>query len=163
MDIGTTIMQATSWAALILADPTFLTPQRQREVYDRDVTEQHRRILGLKQDEVVADICRRHPHRSAEMAALMAQARLQTPLSAFEVLTRPNPEYRQLILGIQVPILLVIGDTPVVSLEAAHELQGLNPRLRVEQIRNAGHGLPYDQPERLAAVVRSFLVGPAQT
>ena len=23
--------------------------------------------------------------------------------------------------------------------------------------RNAGHGLPYDQPERLAAVVRAFL------
>ncbi len=143
--------------AVILIDPTFLTPQRQREVHDSDVTEQHRRILGLHKDEMVADILRRHPHRSPEIAALMAEARVRTRLSAFEVLTPPNPDYRQLVQGIRVPILLVIGDAPVVSLETAHELQGLNPRLRVEQIRNAGHGLPYDQPERLAAVVRSFL------
>jgi len=37
------------------------------------------------------------------------------------------------------------------------ELQSLNPRVRVKQIQNAGHGVPYDQPERFAAVVRSFL------
>jgi N-formylmaleamate deformylase len=143
--------------AVILVDPTFLTPERQREVHDSDVTEQHRRMLGLTKDELVADIRRRHPHRSPEIAALMAEARLQTRLSAFEVLTPPNPDYRQLVRDIRVPMLLVIGDTPVVSLEAAHELQGLNPLLRVEQIPNAGHGLPYDQPERLAACVGSFL------
>jgi len=51
----------------------------------------------------------------------------------------------------------VIGDNGVVSLETARELQALNPRLRVEQIPDAGHALPYDQPERLEAVVRPFL------
>ena len=55
------------------------------------------------------------------------------------------------------PILLVIGDNGVVSLEAAQELRKLNPRLRIEQIQNAGHGVPYDQPESFVAVVRSFL------
>jgi len=30
-------------------------------------------------------------------------------------------------------------------------------RLRVEQIRRDGHGLPYDPPERFGAVVRSLL------
>ena len=33
---------------LILADPTFLTPQRQREVHESDVADQHRRILNMK-------------------------------------------------------------------------------------------------------------------
>jgi pimeloyl-ACP methyl ester carboxylesterase len=56
-----------------------------------------------------------------------------------------------------VPILLVIGDNGVVSLETAQHLQKLNPRLRVEQIQNAGHGVPYDQPESFEAVVKSFL------
>jgi pimeloyl-ACP methyl ester carboxylesterase len=56
-----------------------------------------------------------------------------------------------------VPILLVIGDNGVVSLETAQELQNLNPRLRIEQIQNVGHGIPYDQPESFEAVVRSFL------
>jgi N-formylmaleamate deformylase len=62
---------------------------------------------------------------------------------------------------INVPILLVIADDGVVSLETAEELRNLNPRLRVEQIQDAGHGLHYDQPERFAAVVRSFLLSAA--
>ena len=98
-----------------------------------------------------------HPHRSSETVDLLAEARLQTRLSAFDVLTPPNPEYHQLVSTICVPILLVIGDVPVVSIETARELQSLNPRVRVKQIQNAGHGVPYDQPERFAAVVRSFL------
>ena len=54
--------------------------------------------------------------------------------------------------------LLVIGDrSPVVTLDLALELLDLNPRLRIEQIQDAGHGLPFDQPERLAAVARSFV------
>jgi pimeloyl-ACP methyl ester carboxylesterase len=79
-------------------------------------------------------------------------------MSAFDVLTPPNPDYRQLVSTIDVPILLAIGDTnPVVSLETARELQNLNPRVGVEQIQGAGHGVPFDQPERLAAAVRSFI------
>jgi pimeloyl-ACP methyl ester carboxylesterase len=73
------------------------------------------------------------------------------------VLTPPNPDYHQLVSTTYVPILLVIADNGVVSREAAQELQNLNPRLRVEQIQNAGHGIPYDQPDRFESMVRSFL------
>jgi pimeloyl-ACP methyl ester carboxylesterase len=144
---------------VVLVDPTFLSPQRQREVFDSDVAEQHRRLLSRNQDDVAADIRARHPHRAAEMAELLAAARLHTRVSAFEVLTPPNPDYRQLVSAICVPVLLVIGEVragAVVSLEAARELQSRNARLHVEQIQGAGHGLPYDLPERLEAVVRSF-------
>ena len=78
-------------------------------------------------------------------------------MSAFDVLTPPNPEYHQLVSTICVPILLVIGDVPVVSLETARELQSLNPRVRVEQIQDAAHGVPYDEPLRFEAVVWPFL------
>jgi len=142
---------------VILADPTFLSPQRQREVRDGDAAEQHRRLLSLSKDDVLAEARGRHPHRSTEMLELLAEARLQTRMSAFDVLTPPNPEYHELVSALCVPILLVIGDVPVVSLETARDLQSLNPRVRVQQIQGAGHGLPYDQPERFAAVVRSFL------
>ena len=143
---------------LVLVDPTFLSPAYQREVYESDVAEQHRRMLALTKSDLVAQGRARHPRRSSELLELMAEARLHTSLNAFEVLTPPNPDYRQLVSAIEVPTLLVIGDKGnVVSLETAAELRRLNPRLRVEQIRDAGHGLPYDQPERLAATVRSFL------
>jgi pimeloyl-ACP methyl ester carboxylesterase len=64
------------------------------------------------------------------------------------------------VRAIDVPTLLVIGDTsPVVTVEMATELSGLSPRVRVEQVKDAGHGLPFEQPERLAELVLSFLRG----
>jgi pimeloyl-ACP methyl ester carboxylesterase len=142
---------------LILADPAFLSPKVQREVRDSDVSDQHRRILTTSLDEVLADLLRRHPNRSSEIIGLIARARLQTSMAAFDVLTPPNPDYKQLVNEIDVPSLLVFGDKGVVSSEVAEELQHLNPRFQVEQIHEAGHGLHYDQPERFAAVVGSFM------
>lgn len=142
---------------VILADPTFLSPQRQREVRDSDVAEQHRRLLGRSREDLLIELRLRHPRRSSEIVELLADARLQTRMSALDVLSPPNPEFHQLVSTIRVPILVVLGDSPVVSLETAEELQRLNSRVRIEQIQGAGHGLPYDQPERFATVVRSFI------
>jgi N-formylmaleamate deformylase len=108
-------------------------------------------------EEVVAKAGARHPDRSSEMLELLARARLQTSMSAFDVLTPPSPDYRQLVINIDVPSLLVFGDKGVVSSFVAEELQHLNPGLQVEQISEAGHALHLDQPERFAAAVKSFL------
>ncbi|QDE72159.1 alpha/beta fold hydrolase [Myxococcus xanthus] len=143
---------------LILVDPTFLSPERQREVHDSDVADQHRRALGLNKSDLVAHARARNPHRSPEIIDLLAEARLKTRMGAFDVLTPPNPEYRDVVSAIDVPTLLVIGDrSPVVTLEMAMELRSLNPRVRIEQVQDAAHGLPFEQPERLGAVVASFL------
>lgn len=142
---------------VILADPSFLSPERQREVYESDVVEQHRRLLTLDQEEVLAQARVRHTHRTPEIVELVAEARMKTRINTFDVLTPPNPDYHDLVSTIHTPILLVIADNGVVSLETTRELQHLNPRLCIEQIQNAGHGLQYDQPERFAVLVRSFL------
>jgi pimeloyl-ACP methyl ester carboxylesterase len=141
----------------VLVDPTFLSPERQREVHASDVGEQHRRMVGLGPAAIAADIAARHPRRSPELVELLAEARAKTQLVAFDVLAPPNPDYRDVVRALAVPALLVIGDTPVVTLEMAAELQALNPRLRLDQIRDAGHGLPFDQPARLADVVLGFV------
>ena len=154
------VVASQSGAAIrgvILADPTFLSPQRQREVYESDAVEQHRRLLSLSSEDVLDQARVRHPHRSLELVELVAEARMKTRIATFDVLTPPNPEYHRLVSAIDVPILLVIADNGVVSLETARELQNLNPRLRVEQIQDAGHGLQYDQPEHFEEVVRPFL------
>ncbi len=122
-----------------------------------DVVDQQRRLLGSDEEEVLAQARVRHAHRRSEFVELIVAARLKTRMGAFDVLRPPNPEFRQVVAAICVPVLLVIGDHGVVSIETARELQGLNARLRVEQIQDAGHGVPYDQPERFEAVVRSFL------
>ncbi len=147
----------TAISGVVLADPTFLGPQRQREIRASDVIEQHRRLLSLSNAEVLAQARARHPDRSSELVELITDARLRTQINAFDVLTPPNPEYHQLLSRICVPILLVIGDTGVVSPETARQLQNINPRLQLEQIPHAGHGLPYDRLDHFAAAVRSFL------
>ena len=95
---------------LVLADPTFLTPQRQREVHESDVADQHRRILNRPREDLLAEMRVRHSRRSREVIELFAQARFQTSIRAFEVLTPPNPDYMQLINTLDVPSLLVVGD-----------------------------------------------------
>ena len=141
-----------------MADPTFLTPQRQREVYKSDVTAQHRRILNLPREDFLAELRVRHHHRSPELVELFAEARFQTSIHAIKILTPPNPDYAQLIKNLDVSSLLVIGDVgAVVSPIVASELAKLNQRLEVVQIAEAGHGVPYDQPERFSAIVKAFL------
>jgi pimeloyl-ACP methyl ester carboxylesterase len=78
-------------------------------------------------------------------------------MAAFDVLTPPNPDYKMLVSAIDVPSLIVFGDKGVVSSADAEELQRLNSRLQAVQIREAGHSVHLDQPERFAAVVRSFI------
>jgi pimeloyl-ACP methyl ester carboxylesterase len=85
------------------------------------------------------------------------EARLSTSPAAFDVLRPPNPPYRELVDALGVPTLLVIGDRPVVTRDMAGELCELNPLLRVRQVDDAGHGLPFDQPERLAQTVLTFV------
>lgn len=143
---------------LILADPTFLTPQRQREVYESDVADQHRQVLNQPWGDYLAEVRSRRSRRSREVIDLFAQARFQTSIRAFEILRPPNPDYVQLIQTIAVPILLIIGDTgSVVSPEMATELAKLNQCLEIVQISEAGHAAAYDQPERFSAVVQTFL------
>jgi pimeloyl-ACP methyl ester carboxylesterase len=143
---------------LVLVDPTFLTPERQQEVYTSDVATQHRHILGRSKEDFLAELRIRHHHRPLELIELFAEARFQTSLHAFEILTPPNPDYRQLITTLSVPTLLVIGGTGgIVSPALAAELAELNPYLKIAQIAEAGHAIPYDQPDRFSTITRNFL------
>ena len=143
---------------LILVDPAFLTLQHQYEVHESDVVDQHRRILSGSREDFLAETRVRRSHRPHEIIELLVQARFQTSIRAFEILTPPIPDYVQLINTLDVPSLLVIGGVgSVVSPEVAAELARLNQHLKVIQIAETGHGIPYDQPARLSAVFQTFL------
>jgi pimeloyl-ACP methyl ester carboxylesterase len=142
---------------LVLVDPTFIEPAMQQQVWESDVADQHRRALGQSRRALAAEARARHPRRSPEIIDLQVDARMATSVSAFGVLAPPNPDFRAVVRAITVPTRLVIGDTPVVSLEVATELTGINPVVSVEQIAHAGHGLPFDQPEQLQRAVMAFL------
>jgi N-formylmaleamate deformylase len=150
--------QSRRLRGLILTDPTFLTPERQHEVQKSNIAEQHRQILSRAKEDYLAEARIRHSRRSSELIELFAEARYQTSIHSFEILTPPNPDYMQLISNLDVPTLLVIGDTDsVVSMEMATEFAVLNQHLKIAQIAEAGHAVPYDQPERFSEVVQTFL------
>jgi N-formylmaleamate deformylase len=88
---------------LVLADPTFLTPERQREVWESDPAGQHRRLLHRARNEVLAELRARNPHRSQEIRELFAQARLETRAAAFDVLRPPNPDCAELVSAVNAP------------------------------------------------------------
>lgn len=144
-------------AALVLIDPTFISREWQREVYESNITQEHGEALACSKAQLLADAQSRHPHRPIELLSHLVEARHQTTMAAFEVLTPPNPDFQALIQDIRVPTLLVLGGKGVVSLETARQLQELNPLLQYELIPDVGHGIPYDQPEALGAVIRDFL------
>jgi pimeloyl-ACP methyl ester carboxylesterase len=144
-------------SGLVLVDPTFISSKWQREVFESDVAAGYRQLLISERGDLIARAHQRSPHRSAEIINLLVDARLKTSLEAFEVLTPPNPDYRELIRLVRVQTLLVIGESGVVSLDTAKELQHLNSAVRTEIIANVGHGIPYDKPSQLGAAVLSFL------
>jgi len=132
----------TAVRGVILADPTFISPEWQREVQESDVVEQHRQLLGSNKSDVLAQLRLRHPHRSSEMVELIADARLQTRIAAFEVLTPPNPDYRGLVRSICTPILLVIGGKGVVSLETRKNCRLLIDAFSTNSYRMLATGFP---------------------
>lgn len=144
-------------SGLVLVDPTFISPEWQRQVFESDVAAEHGQLLALARSDLLAQARQRNPHRSAEVIQHLVDARLQTSLDAFQVLRPPNPDYRKLLRLVRAPTLLVIAERGILSLDTAKELQRLNPLVRPELISNVGHGLPYDEPSRLGEVVLSFL------
>ncbi len=145
-------------SGVVLVDPTFLTPARQRAVHESDVAAQHAWSLRRSDDEGIADAQARHPGRSPAVVELLWRARRATQSPAFDVLVPPAPDHRVLVGALGVPSLLVVGDTEsVVETVVLDELRRLRPEMRVETVPDAGHGVPFDQPDRLAALVRGFL------
>ena len=144
-------------SGLVLADPTFLSLEVQHKVYKGDTVEQHRHFLHKSFNEVLKEALIRQPHRSLNTLKLINKARHQTSTIPFQILEPLNPDYKQLVREIELQSLLVIADKGIVSTEVAEELQRLNPKLQVEMITKAGHGLHYDQPEKFVAIVKSFL------
>jgi N-formylmaleamate deformylase len=142
---------------IVLADPTFISPEWQGQLDEREAVKQHRQILRSSKTELFKEAKAKHRYRSSEMLEHLVQARFRTNPRAFDVLIPPHPEFDELVRNIYVPTLLVLGSEGIVSAETARELHALNPDLQYKLIPDVGHGLPYDEPERLAAAIDAFL------
>ena len=142
---------------IILTDPTFLYQDVQREGHATDIMRQHLQCLRASKAQLMQEERARHRQRPAHILECLIDARLQTSLSAFDVLIPPHPEFHELVRNIYVPTLLILGSEGILSAEMAQQLHRLHPELQYKLIEDAGHGLPYDKPVRLAAAVDAFV------
>lgn len=151
-------------SGLILEDPVFLSPVpspgKQMPERRRDWAKDHARVLETPLEELVADGKRRMPHWSEEIVELWAVSKHETKLQVFEIVEAPPPDFRAAAVAVDVPALLITGETErgaIVSQETAAELRGLSPRWEVEHVPGAGHCIRYDKPDAFEAAVRRFL------
>lgn len=147
-------------SGLILEDPVFFSPVQRLSNRRSDWAESHARVLETPLEEVVADGRRRMPHWSAEIIELWAISKHETKMQAFEILKTPPPDFRIAAGAVDVPALLITGETQrgaIVSQETAAKLRALNPRWQVEHVPGAGHCIRYDKPGAFEKVVRRFL------
>jgi pimeloyl-ACP methyl ester carboxylesterase len=147
----------SSVRAVVLIDPTFLDAKMQCDVYESGVGEEHLQLLQSTRDSLLDKARQKSPNRSEELIRHLVDARLQTSINACEVLTPPNPDWREVARAIEVPTLLVTAERGIISREMARDLQGLNHLFRHQYVADIGHGLPYDAPDRLGTILTSFL------
>jgi pimeloyl-ACP methyl ester carboxylesterase len=71
-------------------------------------------------------------------------------------------DFREDLAGLEVDTLVVFGqaDGGTTGPAAAAALCGLLPRCRLESFERSGHWPFFEEPERFAEVLRSFLVAP---
>ncbi len=142
----------------ILEDPAFISaqPNQQRS----DWPERHHANLAMSHSELVAKGQTENPLWSADTFDNWATAKHETRMEVFNALKTPPPDFRRTVANLGVPVLLITGDEVrgvVVSAATAAELQALSPHLRVVHVPGAGHCIRYEQPDRVAAIVKDFL------
>jgi N-formylmaleamate deformylase len=144
--------------AAILEDPAFISDEPRD--HRSDWPDRHRATQAMSHDDLVAKGKAENPLWSADTFDLWAIAKHETRMEVFNALQSAPPDFRNTVANFGVPVLMITGDDArgvVVSAETATELQSLNPNLSVVNVPGAGHCIRYEQPDRVAEIVKGFL------
>ncbi|MBI1297666.1 alpha/beta fold hydrolase [bacterium] len=144
--------------AAILEDPAFITaePNPQRS----DWPDRHRATQSLSHAELVAQGEANNPRWSPDTFDHWATAKHEARMQVFHALQASPPDFRENAANFGVPVLMITGDEArgvVVSAATAAELQASSTKLSVVNVPGAGHCIRYEQPERVAEIVKGFL------
>lgn len=144
--------------AAILEDPAFISaePNPQRN----DWPNRHRANQALSHAELMAKGQAENPLWSPDTFDTWATAKHEARMEVFNALGATPPDFRKNAINFGVPVLMITGDEArgvVVSPQTAGELQALSPKLSVVNVPGAGHCIRYEQPERVAEIVKGYL------
>ncbi|MBX3001594.1 MAG: alpha/beta hydrolase [Caldilineaceae bacterium] len=142
----------------ILEDPAFITaePNPQRS----DWPDRHGANQAMSHADLMAKGRAENPLWAADTFDTWATAKHEARMEVFNALKATPPDFRSTVARFGVPVLMITGDDArgvVVSAATAAELQALNPHLSVVHVPGAGHCIRYEQPDRVAEIVKEFL------
>jgi N-formylmaleamate deformylase len=144
--------------AAILEDPAFISDEPRD--HRSDWPDHHRAVLAVSHADLVARGQAENPLWSPDTFDNWATAKHETRMEVFNALKATPPDFRNTVANFGVPVLMITGEDArgvVVSAATAAELQALSPKLSVVNVPGAGHCIRYEQPERVAEIVKGFL------
>jgi N-formylmaleamate deformylase len=147
---------------LVLEDPSFRPPEEWAERAALDPEAERREVLALGEEGLIAQGRAANPAWSPDTFPHWARAKLLVRPEAFSWFATPKPAPFDLVPRIGVPALVITGDPgrgAIVSATLAARMCALNPLVQVAHIPKVGHCIRYEQPDRYAALVRTFLAG----
>lgn len=142
----------------------FLALRRKRSTPERQVRDMLR-LCGVDPDALPPQMVARSVAliEAREDVPGMDKAFVAAARSLVRVLADPR-RYRQAMAAIQVPVLLVQGETDrLVPVAAARDVAGRHPDWRYLELAGVGHVPQLQVPEQLATEVLQWLASTAQT
>jgi pimeloyl-ACP methyl ester carboxylesterase len=118
--------------------------------------EQHRAVLAMSHADLMAMGQADNPTWTPDIFDHWPTAKHQARMEVFNIFKTPPLDFRSIVANFGVPVLIITGDNAsevVVSAAVAAELQALS----IVYVPGAGHCIRYEQPDRVAEIVKEFL------
>ncbi len=175
MGAASTAMAAANYGHLfscaILEDPPWFAPdspwakrlgaspeerKKQAETRRAQIVEQKAKSV----QEIIAAVRPDLPTWDEIEWQVWAESKKQLSPNAVRRYDAKRPDWREIVSRIEIPTLLIIGDPErhsIVTPETAQQAAEINPRIKVVQLKGAGHNIRREQFAGFIAAVRAFL------
>ena len=147
-------------ASLVLEDPAWGTGWGGWDVMTPGMIEWFGGIVAMTRPELVATCRERNPEWTAEEVELWADSKVQVSSNVVQTLRQAEPRWQEIVPQITCPILLIVGDEEMGSVNTGEDVEAITSVWREGQavsIEGAGHMVHYDRFEAFLALVKGFL------
>ena len=147
-------------ASLILEDPAWGTGWGGWEETITGMIEWFRNTVSMERKELVSMCREMNPNWLEEEVELWADSKVQVSPNVVQTFEQAEPMWRDIVRQIVCPILLIVGDKDMGSVNTSEDVEAMASVWRVGQavtIDGAGHVVHYDRFEAYLTAVKTFL------
>lgn len=147
-------------ASLILEDPAWGTGWGAWDAMTPGMIDWFQETVAKTRPELVAMCRESNPNWLVEEVELWADSKVQVSPNVVQTFQQAEPEWQEIVRQITCPILLIVGDKDMSSVNTPEDVKAIASVWRdgrAVSIDGAGHMVHYDRFEAYLAVVKTFL------